>query len=225
MNSPLPKRARNFQENIPPTQKEKFNFKKPSGQIVRFCVTKLNFEKHPVHNYDQATTPYAKNESKKASNRPSVICPYPEPKKMPSNVEQMDTAMDQSEDEDGDFELTNEMLLDLKAKFKTIKESFNNDTDDVIRKQTVQSNNVSMDETTVVNSIVTNDVNKNADTDEKSQKHDVIKEDIIKDDAIKNPTQNAQNETKRTKTSQKRPSKSNIQFQVPKKLQVKRKKK
>ena len=180
------------------------------------------------------------NVSTKMSDRPSVIFPCTEPKKTPQNVVLIDTGTDQSEDEDEPNVLTNDMLLDLKARFNSIKECFNdvtdNITDDVTNEKTGQSDVVSLGETTVVNSIVTKGVIKNAITQENSKKavvtqENVNKEDIIKDDVTnndvtkndvtKNSTQNAQTETKRTKTSQKRPSKSNIQFQVPKKLQVK----
>ena len=182
----------------------------------------------------------SKIESRKVSDRPSVIFPFTEPKKTASNVELIDTGTDQSEDEEGPNELTNDMLLDLKARFNSIKKCFNDVTDyitnDVTNEKTGQSDVVSLEETTVVNSIVTKGVTKNAITQENTEKADVThknvnKEDIIKDDVTnndvikndvtKNSTQNAQTETKRTKTSQKRPSKSNIQFQVPKKLQVK----
>ena len=196
----------------------------------------MNFEKHPVH--------------KKFSDRPSVIFPYAEPKKTRSNAELIDTRSDQSEDEEEPCELTNDMLLDLKASFNSIKKCFNGVTDDttndVANGKAGQSDVISLEETTVVNSIVTKSVTKNAITQENAEKADVTqenvnKEDVIKDDVInndvtknhltkndvtkkdviKNSTENAQTETKRTKTSQKRPSKSNIQFQVPKKLQVK----
>ena len=245
MNSPLPKRARNFQENIPPMQKEssiftrRFCQKSPAVNFLsnlaigpirfRFCQMKMNFKKHPVHKYDSSMSHPAMNESLKFSERPSVIFSYPKPKiSTPDASTAEDSETDLSEDE---VELTNEMLLDLKNSFNTIKESFNNGN--VIGQKTDQSDGVPLDEAIVVNSanletksvtigdaVGINGVSNDNVTNDDVTKEDVTKDDVIKEDVTKISTQNAQSETKRTKTSQKRPSKSNIQFQVPKKLQV-----
>ena len=171
----------------------------------------------------------AMNESLKFSERPSVIFSYPKPKiSTPDASTAEDSETDLSEDE---VELTNEMLLDLKNNFNTIKESFNNGN--VIGQKTDQSDGVSLDEAIVVNSanletksvtigdaVGINGVSNDNVTNDDVTKEDITKDDVIKEDVTKISTQNAQSETKRTKTSQKRPSKSNIQFQVPKKLQV-----
>ena len=194
----------------------------------------MNFEKHPVLNYDLSMSHHAKNESLKSSKRPSVIFTCSKPEKSTPDASTSEE-IDLSEDE---VELTNEMLLDLKNSFKRIKESFDND--DIIdqgstdRQKTGQSEVVSLDEAIVVNSsnletksihvndsAIINGVSNDNVTNHDVAKEDATKEDVTKVDVTKISTQNAQSEIKRTKTSQKRPSKSNIQFQVPKKLQVK----
>ena len=184
---------------------------------------KMNFEKHPVLDYNLSMSHHAKNESLKSSKRPSVIFTCSKPEKSTPDASTADE-IDLSEDE---VELTNEMLLDLKNSFKRIKESFDNDeiidqrsTD---RQKTDQSEAVPLDEAIVVNS--TNLETKSIQVNDSAiingvSNDNVTKEDVTKVDVTTISTQNAQSETKRTKTSQKRPSKSNIQFQVPKKLQV-----
>ena len=189
---------------------------------------KMNFEKHPVLDYNLSMSHHAKNESLKSSKRPSVIFTCSKPEKSTPDASTADE-IDLSEDE---VELTNEMLLDLKNSFKRIKESFDND--DVIdqgstnRQKTDQSEAVPLDEAIVVNSTnletksiqVNDSAIINGVSNDNVTKEDATKEDVTKVDVTTISTQNAQSETKRTKTSQKRPSKSNIQFQVPKKLQV-----
>ena len=189
---------------------------------------KMNFEKHPVLDYNLSMSHHAKNESLKSSKRPSVIFTCSKPEKSTPDASTADE-IDLSEDE---VELTNEMLLDLKNSFKRIKESFDNDeiidqrsTD---RQKTDQSEAVPLDEAIVVNSTnletksiqVNDSAIINGVSNDNVTKEDATKEDVTKVDVTTISTQNAQSETKRTKTSQKRPSKSNIQFQVPKKLQV-----
>ena len=183
---------------------------------------KMNFEKHPVLNYDLSMSHHAKNESLKSSKRPSVIFTCSKPEKSTPDASTESEEIDLSEDE---VELTNEMLLDLKNSFKRIKESFDND--DVVDQRSPDRQKtevVPLDETIVVNSTdsaIINGVSNDNVTNDDVTKEDATKEDVTKVDVNKSSTQNAQSETKRTKTSQKRPSKSNIQFQVPKKLQVK----
>ena len=193
----------------------------------------MNFEKHPVLDYDLSMSHHAKNESLKSSKRPSVIFTCSKPEKSTPDASTADE-IDLSEDE---VELTNEMLLDLKNSFKRIKECFDND--DVIdqgsmdRKKTDHSEAVPLDKAIVVNSTnletknihvndnaIINGVTNDNVTKDDVTKEDATKKDVTKVDVTTISTQNAQSETKRTKTSQKRPSKSNIQFQVPKKLQV-----
>lgn len=179
---------------------------------------KMNSEKNPVHNYGSWTCHPAKNELSKSSKRPSVICSYQNPKKstLDSSTAE-DEKNDLSEDE---VELTKEMLLDLKKSYNKIKDIFNNG--DAIGQKTDQSVVVPLDETIVVNSAnletksVTNDDAITNDVSNDNSTND----DVTKKDVTQISTQNTQSETNRTKTSQKRPSKSNIQFQVPKKLQV-----
>ena len=197
-----------------------------TGKIYRFDHMKMNFEKHPVLNYDLSMSHHAKNESLKSSKRPSVIFTCSKPEKSTPDASTESEEIDLSEDE---VELTNEMLLDLKNSFKRIKESFDND--DVIDQGSTDRQKtevVPLDEAIVVNSTdhvndsaIINGVSNDNVTNDDVTKEDATKEDVTKVDVTKISTQNAQSETKRTKTSQKRPSKSNIQFQVPKKLQVK----
>ena len=183
--------------------------------LSRFCHMKMNSEKNLVH---VSMCHPAKNELSKSSKRPSVICSYPNPKKstLDSSTAE-DEKNDLSEDE---VELTKEMLLDLKKSYNTIKDIFNNG--DAIDQKTDRSVVVSLEETIVVNSA--NLETKGVSNDD-AITNDVINDncrnyDITHEDVTQISTQNTQSETNRTKTSQKRPSKSNIQFQVPKKLQV-----
>ena len=179
---------------------------------------KMNSEKNPVRNYDSSMCHPAKNELSKSSKRPSVICSYPNPKK--STLDSSTAEDDKNDLSEDEVELTKEMLLDLKNSYNTIKDIFNNG--DAIDQKTDRSVVVSLDETIVVNSAnletkgvsnddaITNDVRNDNSTND----------DVTKEDVTQISTQNTQSETNRTKTSQKRPSKSNIQFQVPNKLQV-----
>ena len=185
---------------------------------------KMNSEKNPVRNYDSSMCHPAKNELSKSSKRPSVICSYPNPKK--STLDSSTAEDDKNDLSEDEVELTKEMLLDLKNSYNTIKDIFNNG--DAIDQKTDRSVVVSLDETIVVNSTdhvndsaIINGVSNDSVTNDDVTKEDATKEDVTKVDVNKSSTQNAQSETKRTKTSQKRTSKSNIQFQVPKKLQVK----
>ena len=202
------------------------NPNRTTGRLYRFDHMKMNFEKHPVLNYDLSMSHHAKNESLKSSKRPSVIFTCSKPEKSTPDASTESEEIDLSEDE---VELTNEMLLDLKNSFKRIKESFDNhDVVDQGSPDRQKTEVVPLDEAIVVNSTdhvndsaILNGVSNDNVTNDDVTKEDATKEDVTKVDVTKISTQNAQSEIKRTKTSQKRPSKSNIQFQVPKKLQVK----